>query len=135
MAYGPGYTGTAAGTETIDLTEYAGQEILLRFEYVTDDATNLAGMAIDNIEIPEIGFWDRADGLTNRDLEGFRRVEGFLPQEFIVQVIDPDTGQAVRAELDSNNYTELQVVPGDIIAVSAVTRGTTEAGRYRWLLQ
>ena len=39
-----------------DLTPFAGQEILVRFEYVTDDAVNRPGMLLDNIAIPELGY-------------------------------------------------------------------------------
>ena len=39
-SYGPGYTGSSGGwvRERVDLTPYAGGNVLVRFEYVTDDA-------------------------------------------------------------------------------------------------
>ncbi|MBM3944897.1 MAG: hypothetical protein FJ317_05320, partial [SAR202 cluster bacterium] len=39
-AFGPGYTGQSAEwvNERIDLSAYAGKQVLVRFEYVTDDA-------------------------------------------------------------------------------------------------
>ena len=45
LAYGPGYTGDSGQwlQERVDLTPLAGQEILIRFEYITDDSTNLGG--------------------------------------------------------------------------------------------
>uniref|UniRef100_UPI0035AFA9A8 hypothetical protein n=1 Tax=Promineifilum sp. TaxID=2664178 RepID=UPI0035AFA9A8 len=49
--------------ERIDLTPYAGQEILLRFEMVTDLIQTWRGFAIDDIAIPEIGFFDDAEQL------------------------------------------------------------------------
>src|SRR5690606_4196298 len=57
-AYGPGYTGFSDGwlTESIALDDYAGQEILLRFEMITDDATTQPGMVIDDVRIDEIGY-------------------------------------------------------------------------------
>ena len=62
-AYAPGYTGSSGGwvDETVDLTPYAGQDVLIRFEYVTDAAVTQPGMFIDDIEIPEIGFADDAE--------------------------------------------------------------------------
>jgi immune inhibitor A len=50
------YTGTSDGwlSERIDLSAYAGQEILLRFSYVTDPILTYGGLALDNISIPEI---------------------------------------------------------------------------------
>ena len=46
-SYGPGYTGKSGDSgvprwieETVDLTPYAGKKVLLRFEYITDEAVN-----------------------------------------------------------------------------------------------
>ncbi len=46
-AYGSGYTGQSGGwvQESLDLSAYAGQQIMVRFEYITDDAVNQAGHA------------------------------------------------------------------------------------------
>ncbi len=56
----PAYTGSVANWtfETMDLTPYAGNNIKLRFRYVTDDAWSEHGWLIDDIAIPEIGFFD-----------------------------------------------------------------------------
>jgi hypothetical protein len=52
-AYGVGYTGNLEqgnwGREFVNLDAYAGQEILVRFEVITDDAVNNHGFAIDDI--------------------------------------------------------------------------------------
>lgn len=49
----PGYTGCSDGwvNEKIDLSEYAGQEILLQFRYMTDWGTSLEGFFVDNIKV------------------------------------------------------------------------------------
>jgi len=58
---GNGWTGKSGGNpaqwveERVDLTPYAGKTILLRFEYVTDDAVNRPGFCLDDIAIPELG--------------------------------------------------------------------------------
>ncbi|MDF2520816.1 MAG: hypothetical protein K0R84_1444, partial [Clostridia bacterium] len=54
----PGFTGYYEEwtKETFDLSEYAGQKILINFRYMTDAAYNDDGWFIDNIEIPEIGY-------------------------------------------------------------------------------
>ena len=54
----PGFTGTYEDwqEESFDLSEYAGQKVLVSFRYLTDWASNDTGWFIDNIEIPEIGF-------------------------------------------------------------------------------
>ncbi|HLF25978.1 MAG TPA: hypothetical protein VJG32_06555 [Anaerolineae bacterium] len=91
---GWGYTGDSGGGQTpqwiqeeVDLTPYAGKPIQLRFESVHDDGVNLPGFAIDDIEIPEIGFQDDAEADTGWTAEGWVRTNNFVPQNFIVQVI------------------------------------------------
>jgi PGF-pre-PGF domain-containing protein len=56
----PAYTGSVGSwtLETVDLTPYAGDDILLRFKYVPDDYYAEHGWKIDDISIAEIGFSD-----------------------------------------------------------------------------
>lgn len=91
---GNGYTGKSGGghqpewvNERVDLTPYAGQRVLLRFEQVTDEAYNGQGFAIDDISIPEIGFSDDAETDTGWQAEGFARIENEVPQDYGVRVI------------------------------------------------
>src|SRR5690606_23241866 len=48
--------------QSIDLSEYAGQEILLRFESISQPQGGGFGFALDNIAIPEIDFADDGSG-------------------------------------------------------------------------
>ncbi len=134
-AYGPGYTGDSGGwqEEEIDLTPFAGRRVLLRFEYVTDDATNLPGFAIDDIEVPEIGFLDTADGGAHWMAEGFRQVRGPLAQRFIVQKVE--AGQVTRVQLDAGNRAEIPLADVATIIISGNTQGTSEPASYRWELR
>lgn len=54
----PGFTGVNEEwqEESIDLSAYAGESVLLSFRYLTDWASNEAGWYVDNISIPEIGY-------------------------------------------------------------------------------
>ncbi len=134
-AYGPGYTGESAGwvQEQVDLSGYAGKKVLLRFEYVTDDASSLTGFAVDDIEIPELGFVDHGDTLNGWKTEGFERVTEPLRQEFIVQVIGEGTEpQVTRVALDAANRAEITLAGPAVIAISGATRGTAEPAEYRW---
>ncbi|MBU2560687.1 MAG: immune inhibitor A [Nanoarchaeota archaeon] len=56
----PAYTGSVSDwtLETMDLTPYAGDVILLRFWYVSDDYYAENGWLVDDISIAEIGFFD-----------------------------------------------------------------------------
>ena len=133
-AYGQGYTGKSSGwvAESVDLGAYAGKKILLRFELINDDATNLTGFAVDNISIPATGFTDRADGPNGWTAEGFNRVEGPLAQKFIVQVIKDD-GTVQRTELGPDNTAAIPLTGDKVtIAISGATRDTTEAASYSW---
>ena len=53
-----GYTGSSDGwlEERPNLSAFAGEEVLLRFEVMTDEKTTYRGMAIDDLRIDSIGF-------------------------------------------------------------------------------
>ena len=139
--YGFGYTGLSGGgpewiLETLDLSEYAGQEILLRFEYVTDAAINGEGLLLDDIAIEELGYFEdfeQSDGGWLAD--GFARVQNVLPQTFrlalisfgdetTVQIIEvPETNQ-VDIPLDFNDADEA------VLVVIGTTRFTRQPAAY-----
>lgn len=142
-----GYTGLSSNCsnaiqggwieEELDLSDYAGQEILLRFEIVTDDAVNKPGLVIDNIAIPEINFFDDGEaGEGTWEAEGFILTDNALRQRFIVQVIsyEADGSPVVqRMMLNEDNLGQLDISsPGEpaILAVSGATRYTTEFANY-----
>ena len=133
-AYGAGYSGNSGGwvQEEVDLSAYAGKKVLLRFEYVTDDATSLTGLAVDNIEIPELGFRDGAESEAGWTSEGFKRIERPLSQQFIVQVIRGETVE--RVALDAANRGSVRLDGSETIAVSGATEGTAEVAPYTWSL-
>ena len=95
--YGNAYTGNSkdqAGAdangwlhEAVDLSRYAGKEIMVRFEYITDDGYNAQGLGVDDISIPEIGYMDNAEGDTGWQYEGFARVDNKLPQNYYLAVV------------------------------------------------
>ncbi|NPV67657.1 MAG: hypothetical protein HPY64_10970 [Anaerolineae bacterium] len=97
-AYGPAYTGDSGYTsgdatpiwlrERVDLTPFAGQEVLLRFELITDESVNTTGMVIDDVRIPEIGYFDDFEaGPGGWESEGWLYIDNILPQEWIVQLV------------------------------------------------
>lgn len=113
--YGDGLTGKA-GTkddkapavwvqEQMDLSAYAGKQILLRFEYITDDAFNAPSWAIDDIAIPEINFNDDGETGTNGwDAKGFIRTDNLLPQKYVVQLVEKGNATRVtQMKLDDLN--------------------------------
>jgi immune inhibitor A len=140
-AYGSGYTGQSGGwvEETVDLSAYAGQEIMLRFEYITDDAVNQPGLLIDDVSIPEIGYADGFESSTDDWLaEGWLLTDNVLPQRFLVQVIQTSHPDAPVTRLlgpDDLPQGEWRIpVGGDagdaIIVVAGLTPITTESADY-----
>lgn len=148
-AFGPGYTGVSDGgpiwlEESLDLSPYAGQEILVRFEYVTDDAVNRPGWTIDDISIPEIDFYDDVeDGLNGWQAEGFVRIDNILPQRFSVQLIEiADDNISVRQlSLDETNYGTFTLdglgstLQKAVMIVSGTSPVTTEPASYQYKLE
>jgi hypothetical protein len=116
----------------VDLSAYAGQKVLVRFEYVSDDATSLTGLGVDDIEVREIGYWDGADAEGGWTAEGFRRIEGPLQQRLIVQVIRGE--EVTRLELDAANRGQVDLGGPATIVLSGATDLTTEKARYTWTL-
>ncbi|MFX0007348.1 MAG: hypothetical protein ACFFA7_04765 [Promethearchaeota archaeon] len=87
-----GFTGLSPGwyEESMDLSIFAGHEIELFFTYWTDPYTLELGWYIDDIEIPEIGFYDDVesgedDWTVNT---GWYITDGAIPNDFEVNFIE-----------------------------------------------
>lgn len=88
--YSAGYTGYSDGwqRDQIVLDAYTGQTVMIRFQYITDDAVTEHGIAIDNITIPEIDY--KTDLETDDGgwlLDGWVWMDNRLPQKMWVQAI------------------------------------------------
>ena len=137
---GVGYNGRSNGDaswvrETIDLSALAGQRILLRFNYLTDDSYNAEGIAITNLAVPEIGWRDDGQGWTS---EGWVWIDGPLAQPFGVQIVEyySDGPRVRQLPLDANASGETVVhdlggtVSRAVIAVSGLAPATLQPARY-----
>jgi hypothetical protein len=138
-SYGWGYNGTTEGwiQESVDLSQFAGKKVTLRFEYITDAAVNGEGFLLDMVEIPEIGYladFEQDEG--GWDGEGFVRIENALPQTFRVSVIE--NGSEIKIFKFSANPGELIRIPveigkeGAVLVVSGTTRFTRQPANYRF---
>ena len=141
-SYGPGYTGATRGwvQETIDLTPFTGRQLLLGFEYITDDAVHGPGLCIDDIAVPEVGFGDDTEADTGWQSEGFYRTNNALPARYQVQVVEfPADGEPrVRSvPLESGVLGELRLAEDldrAVAIISLVTEETMQAAGYTlWL--
>jgi immune inhibitor A len=111
--YGDGITGASEEwiQVAVDLSDYAGQAILLRFTLITDDSAHLEHMVIDDIAIPEIGFSDDIEGGGgNWVADGFVRIINHLPQHWSVQALVLDESLEVyEMTLDEDNTGTLSL--------------------------
>ncbi|MBI1257906.1 MAG: hypothetical protein GC204_10580 [Chloroflexi bacterium] len=133
VAYGTGYNGSSGGwnDETVSLNSYAGKQIQVRFEMITDDAVTRPGMAIDDLSIPEIGYTDDFENGDNGWVaEGWLLTDNRLPQNGWVQVIQKTgktTTNVQRWMIDGLDHM-VDVTPGVdqvIVAVSPYAAVTT----------
>lgn len=104
----PGFTGHSGGwvTETFDLSDYAGEEVLLSFRYMTDWAYQEAGWYIDNIRVDAIGFSHDAD--STDDWMSLEEVKG-LYTDYLVSFVGFRNGNGMVNIVhvdDLLNFTE-----------------------------
>ena len=134
-SFGMGYTGESRGwiDEAVDLTSYAGQPILLRFHYVTDDTVNGSGICFRGVSIPEAGLADTQEGWIT---EGFVLTDNVVKQDYIVQVIQVgESNRVTPIQLDENNSGSLVIAaPGEldrvVVSVAALAAKTRQEAAY-----
>jgi immune inhibitor A len=138
-SYGWGYNGLSGGgdiarwiQETIDISQFAGQVVQLRFEYVTDAAVNGEGLLLDDISIPEIGYFSDFEADNGGwDAAGWVRIQNILPQTFRLALIK--LGRQTTVEYIPLNPDVSADIPlnigGDIDEVILVVTGTTRFTR------
>jgi len=150
-SYGPGYTGKSGGgekaqwvQESMDLSPYAGKRILLRFEYVTDDAVNANGFALDDLEVAEAGFRDDAEADAGWDAKGFLRVNNLVVQDYAVQIVAYAPGGEVAVKevsLDGERRGQAELccfgstLERVVVAISAFAPATTEPAPFQLTLE
>jgi immune inhibitor A len=146
-SYGPGLTGpSGSGTksvwsqETFDLTPYAGQSVLIRFEVITDEGLNYPGLCLDDISIPELGYThDAEEDDGDWQAEGWLRVTDHVPQSFLVQLISLGRETHVeRMALDERMHGTMTIaglgqdMDHAILVISALAPATTEWTAYTY---
>ncbi|MDX1991702.1 MAG: immune inhibitor A [bacterium] len=138
-AYGPGYSGESAGwlLQEISLNAYAGQpNVLVRFAMMTDEATNLPGMLIDDVAVPEVGYFSdfEADG-GDWQPEGWLWMDNMLPQQVWVQAVQHFENDVEITRWLANGDSTWSLELGDdvrrvTLAVSPFAPVTTEPTLY-----
>ncbi|MBZ0295965.1 MAG: immune inhibitor A, partial [Anaerolineae bacterium] len=132
-------------THSADLTPYAGQNILLRFEYISMLNHENPGIAIDNISIPEINYRDDAESGSDWTFQGWEWSDNLVRQNFLVQMISsgnettpPATRQLIGpAEDATSGQWRFTLQPNQILvfAVSGLNDNTDLPGVFDLTLQ
>src|SRR5262249_4834831 len=88
--YGEGWTGSSGGVwvdEAVDLSPLAGSDVLLRFEYVTDQSYNGPGFALRNLAIPESGLNEPGAIDDPWTAEGWVRIDAPVPERWNLRLV------------------------------------------------
>jgi immune inhibitor A len=126
---GNGITGSSGGQTatgwkhlTADLSPYAGKQVQLRFEYVTDGNLNFGGFALDDIELSGQPL-DDAESDNGWTTSGFIRSTNLVSQRFALQVLHfaGDRATVERRTVDNGELTFDVDTTGDRRALLAVT--------------
>ena len=140
-SYGWAYNGkSGAGSsatwirENVDISQFAGQQVELRFEYVTDAAVNGDGFLLDDVSIPQIGYstdFETDSGGWKGD--GFVRVQNNLPQDFQLSLISEGSSITVsHYALSGRNTLDIPLhIGGDVKEAVLVVSGTTRFTRQK----
>ena len=138
--YGWGYNGLSSEgpvwiEESVDISQYAGKQVQLRFEYITDAAVNGEGFMLDDIAIPEIGYFsDFEQDAGGWEAAGFVRIQNAIPQYYRLSLITlGDTPQVLPVSLTADNTATISIGPEEaILVVSGTSRHTRQPATYRF---
>ncbi len=149
-AFGPGYTGISGGGKTpkwvqeqMDLTPFAGKQIMLRFEYVTDDAVNGPGFMVDDISIPEISYADGGEnGKDGWEAAGFVLTDNHLNESWLIQLLEIGGDGKVtlqRVPVGSDGHGQATIsglgnLKDAVLIVSVLAPVTTEVATYSYTI-
>ena len=138
-SFGCGYNGETNGwiSQRVDLSQFAGSKVTLRFEYITDAAVNGEGFLLDDVSIPAIGYvtdFESDDGGWHPD--GFARVTNILPQTFRVSLITMNgETTVVPVSLSESNVAsvDIDLEKDDVIilVISGTTPLTNQTASYQ----
>jgi immune inhibitor A len=138
-SYGWGYNGLSGDwvLETVDISQFAGKQVQLRFEYITDAAVNGEGFLLDDVSIPEIDYF--TDFETDDDgweADGFVRIQNRLPQTYRISLIEIGRNTVVETiDVAAGESIDLQLDSGEVVlVVSGTTRFTRQPAEYRFRL-
>jgi immune inhibitor A len=139
-SYGWGYNGATNDwvQEDVDLSQFAGKKVQVRFEYVTDAAITGEGFLLDDISVEATNYqsdFEADDG--GWAAEGFSRVQNIIPQTFrltlITKGLNRTTVQAIELSSDQLAEIPLSLKNGEeaVLIVTGTTRYTRKSTAYQ----
>jgi hypothetical protein len=144
--YGWGYNGVSGSgdrpewiQEQVDLSQYAGQKVQLRFDYITDAGVNGEGFLLDDVSIAEAGY--ASDFETDNggwEAAGFVRIQNILPQTFRLALITRGAETQVQyIPLSPDVSAQVPIEIGDgvneaILVVTGTARYTRQMAAYQF---
>ena len=151
-AVGPGYSGASGSgsggpswiAETVDLSLLVGADVLLRFEYVTDQSYNARGALLDDVTIPEVGYADDAESDSGWVYDGFIRSDNTIPQTWGLRLVEYRRGGGIAVRPltpgpDGRLTERLPTLGADleraVLTVSGLAPRTLEPAPYRLALR
>jgi immune inhibitor A len=146
-SYGWAYNGFSGGgprwiQENVDISAFAGQNVQFRFEYVTDAAVHGEGFVLDDVAVPEVGYFtDFEDSDGGWEAQGFARIKNVLPQNYrlaLISVGRTTTVETIALGPDAALKIPLRIgqdVEEVILVVSGTTRFTREPAPYRFSIE
>ena len=121
----------------MDLSQFAGQTVQIRFEYLTDAAVLGEGFLLDDVRIDAINYqtdFETDDG--GWEAAGFVRIQNALPQIYrLALIIRGNTTTVTHIPLSADQTAEipLSLNAGEeaILIVTGTTRFTTQPASYQ----
>ncbi|MFN8412125.1 MAG: immune inhibitor A [Anaerolineales bacterium] len=132
-SYGWGYNGKTNDwiTEDVDLSQYAGKKVQVRFEYITDAAVTGEGFLLDDVSVDAVNYksdFETDDG--GWDAQGFTRVQNVIPQTFRLSLIIKGADTTVQnIEVNADQTAEIPFSLKDGESATLIVTGTTRYTR------
>lgn len=144
--YAWGYTGNSGGgkspswiKETVDLSQFAGRSLTLRFEYITDGNVTGEGFLLDDLSIPQIGYSTSFEtDSSGWQPAGWARIQNILPQTYGLALISAgDSTNVSYITLNPDVTADIPFTIGEgvnnvVLVVSGTTRFTRQPAPYRF---